>query len=266
MADPRNNETPTLYEVIRNTIEQRLTDLHTAMPGKVSSYDSASGLATIEPQLKRKYIGDEDPITLPLIVNVPVMHPRTSKAHIRLPVSVGDQGMIFWSERSMDLWLEQGRAVDPEDDRKFSLSDAVFHPGPFAKNSPMSIKGSSTSLEMTNDKAFIDIGANGNIKIENPKVTVEFKADGNISVKNGIVEETITPEGDVTITNGVATFEIKKDGKYRVANNTEELLQILSETLTALNVATTNTIFGPLQLNNFATYLALKIRLDTLKG
>jgi len=266
MADLRHNETVTLYQFVQNAIEQRLFELFTAMPGKVVSYESSTALATIEPQIKRKYI-DGDSFTLPLITHVPVMHPRTSKAHMRLPVAVGDTGLIIWSQRSIDIWLEQGRAVDPEDSRKFNISDAAFYPGLFAKNSLMAISGSVTSMELKNDKAFIDIESNGTIKIKNPRTTVTIKQSGEITTTNGVYTETITNDGNVTVENGENTFKINKDGTYRVANSSEELLDLLSRLIDTIINARTNTIFGPQPLipDGADLFTTLKTKLDTLK-
>ena len=152
---------------------------------------------------------------MPLISNVPVAFQRAEKAHFSLPLSVGDTGLIIFSERSIDLWLERGVCVDPEDPRKFHLSDAIFFPGVSPKTKALERQGKDDSVEIRNDKAFI---------------------------------------------------ELQTSGKFKISNGTNELIDLLVQVVDTLSTTTTNTIFGPLQLNDFSTFASLKTKLETLKG
>lgn len=217
----KRQTTPTMSEVIKAAIEQRLCDLYTQMPGKIVSYDLNTGLATVSPLLKRKYIADEGSTQLPPITNVPVCFPRMGKSRLRFPVAAGDEGMIQWQMRSIDVWLKTGGNIDPLDPRKFNFSDATFWPGMTSQANPPVLKGDPTSLVIQNDKGFIEM----------------------------------TP-----------------DGKFKHTNGVEELYDLLVRAITeivliakTLNTTTTNTVFGPLQLNDFPVFGSSKIRLDTIK-
>lgn len=163
----RETKTPSLIDVLNNAIEKRLCELHTAMPGIISSYDPKTNLAVVKPALKRKYIDEPVAIDLPLISNVPVAFPRLGDAHLRLPVTAGDEGMIIFQERSIDLWLEMGATVDPDDPRKFQLSDGVFYPGLSSKKKPMDSKADPKSVELKNKLGFIEILPSGKFKLGN---------------------------------------------------------------------------------------------------
>lgn len=85
---------------------------------------------------------------------------------------------------------------------------------------------------------------------------------------------------DLVITNGSLVAKFQKAGKFVVTNGTNELLDLLVQITTecqslssTLSTDTVNTIFGPTQLNAFATYenIAnvledLLNKLETLKG
>jgi len=43
------NETPTLAQVIQTALERFSTDLHTAMPAAIVSYERATQKATVQP-------------------------------------------------------------------------------------------------------------------------------------------------------------------------------------------------------------------------
>lgn len=76
-------------------------------------------------------------------------------------------------------------------------------------------------------------------------------------------------------------IEILENGKFKVSNGTEELFDLIVQTMGKMitemteqgEVDTTNTIFGPLQPNNLANYqqlkldyLELKTKFESLKG
>ena len=218
----KRQTTPTMTDVLKKAVEQRICDLYTSMPGEITEYDKDTGLATVKPLLKRKYISEEQSVELPLITNVPVCFPRVGKSRLRFPVSAGDEGEIRWQMRSIDIWLKTGGTVDPQDPRKFSISDATFWPGLTSQANKPDLKGDETSSVWNNDKGFIEI----------------------------------TP-----------------DGKFKMTNGSEEIMDLVSKTLQEcieiaekLNTTTTNTIFGPMKLNDFAFFGQKKTALSSLKG
>lgn len=159
-------ETPTLSQVLQQAMESRLVDVHTALPASIVSYDSGTNLAQVQCEIKRKYV-DEDARNLPIITNVPVVHPRANDAMLYLPIKAGDHGLVIFSERSIDLWIERGAAVDPEDARKFHLSDAIFVPGLYPKTKPMPAKVNPSELTLVNSSSVLELQAGGKIKISN---------------------------------------------------------------------------------------------------
>lgn len=168
MAETRK-ETPSLAKVIEDMVDKKLMDVHTAMPGVVLSYDYEKNLAVIQPSLKRKF-KNSDSVNLPPISNVPVYFPSTKNAHIRFPIQAGDEGQIIFQERSIDLFTSLGGTVDTNDTRKFHLSDAVFLPGKLSQKQQFKSKAKKTSVEIKNDKGWIEVLPNGKFKVTNGTV------------------------------------------------------------------------------------------------
>ncbi len=156
--------TPTLAQVITDAMEQRLTEVHTAMPGSIVSYDSAKQLAVVQPSIMRKYKTGEI-ISFPVIYNVPVAFPRSGKAFLSLPLKAGDSVLLIFSERSLDIWLSGGGTVDPQDVRKHHISDAIAYPGIYPANNPF--VGHATNLLLGNDKAVISLDPSGKFQLKN---------------------------------------------------------------------------------------------------
>lgn len=205
-------ETPTQEQVIKEAIKAALCDLHTAMPGIVVSYDSSTQKAQIQPALKRKF-KNGDVVDLPIITNCPVAFPRANNAFISLPVKAGDSGLLIFSERSIDKWLVSGGRVNPNDPRKFELSDGIFYPGLYPFNNP--IAAHPTDLIVQNDQAKISV---------------------------------------------------KPDGKFLISGPSEELLDLNSQDADLSATTTVNTVFGPVKLNKFAQFAAVKSKIDSIKG
>ena len=125
-------ETPTLEQVLAHAAEKRLLDVHTSIPGAVVDYDSTKQTATIQPLIRASREDEAGELIverLPILNDVPVSFVGAGNCSITWPLAKGDTGMIFFAEGSIAKWKQTGGDVDPDDDRRFSISDAVFLPG-----------------------------------------------------------------------------------------------------------------------------------------
>lgn len=160
------NVTPTLTDTLRTAIESYLITLNTAIPGKIVSYDPSLQSATVQPLFKRTFTSGSV-VDLPQITNVPVQFPRTASSHIHLPLSGGDPCLLIFAQRSLDPWKQSGGCVDPDDDRRHDLSDAIAIPGVSAFNNP---------FEVSDPEA---------ITIKNGDTEIIVKDDGTFQFTNG---------------------------------------------------------------------------------
>ena len=129
MSTSRNSTLQDLLARFRSSI---VADLHTALPGKIVRYDASTQKADVQLLIKERY-NDESGATqareLPVIPAVPVQFPGAGGYRITFPVANNDTGLVIFSEASLDKWLVSGGTVDPSDDRRHDLTDAVFLPG-----------------------------------------------------------------------------------------------------------------------------------------
>jgi len=127
----REDDSPELAGVIGSAIESKLVDVHTALPGRVESYDAGRQVADVKPMLRR-VIRQEDQTRvaeeLPVIPCVPVLWSRGGGAFAALPLAAGDFGLLLFTEYSADRFRATGDDVDPGDERRFDLANAVFLP------------------------------------------------------------------------------------------------------------------------------------------
>lgn len=224
-------ETPTFAQVIQDAIESRLCELHTALPAKVVSYDSSTGMADLQPLLKRKF-KDGELVDLPVCNAVPVCFPRTTTSYIHLPIKKDDLGLIVFSERSIDRYKIFGGSQDPQDPRKHSLSDAFFVLGGY----PMTV----------------------------PPVGIE---DGAIHLKNIASDVIMKENGEITLKNFIGELTVNPAGKIKIKGLTGELLDLMSQHLDKDMAHTHPTAVGPSGPPlNLADYLLIKILLDGMKS
>jgi hypothetical protein len=130
------SRTPSLSELLNASVTQAFDGFFVALPGRVEKYISATQTADIKPLLKRAVIdqdGGEDVEELPVIPNVPILFMRTSQFFLSLPLSVGDNVLLLFCDRSIDGYMGSTGAVDldPVDLRQHNISDAVAIPGFF---------------------------------------------------------------------------------------------------------------------------------------
>ena len=89
--------TPQLMQLIEETFEYGMTNVHTAFPAVVKSYDAETRRAEVQPSLKRKMSNGEF-MDLPIIVDVPVLYFGTAKAGIHIPLEEGDEVLTHTGE------------------------------------------------------------------------------------------------------------------------------------------------------------------------
>lgn len=132
----------TLGEVIAHHLEERLADVHTAVPAKVTAYDAAKQQASVQVAVKTRdelEDGTEVARSIAEIHGVPVVFPGAGAYAITFPVAAGDTVLLVFAERSVDRWLAgTGDEVDPADVRTFHVTDAIAIPGLRPFGAPLS--------------------------------------------------------------------------------------------------------------------------------
>lgn len=132
--DPRErfNE---LNEALITALQGWQSGLWTAMPAIVQSFDSNKMTCTAQPAIKAKITterafvsakrpGDAFPwVTLPLLVDVPVMFPGGGGYTLTFPIAQGDEALIVFASRCIDDWWATGKVGLQSELRMHDLSD-----------------------------------------------------------------------------------------------------------------------------------------------
>jgi len=111
-------------------LEERLADLHTAMPCRVERFDEATGKTDVTPLFKRKFRGHAAQ-EMPLLTGLPTLKRKrkvsddpVSYEVYPLDLEPGDIVLVIFAERALDNALT-GFPVDPVYSRKHALKDGI---------------------------------------------------------------------------------------------------------------------------------------------
>ena len=155
----------TLEQTLTAAFNNKLSELNTCLPGRIEKYDYKTQKADIKPLIKKKYkSGTVEP--LPVIVNVPVIFPRTADTMIHFPLNRGDGVIIMFAQRSIDTWLSKGGDSEPGDPRKMDLSDAIAIPGLYDFKAP-TLALDNTNFRIRFKTGKITINPNGKVAFGN---------------------------------------------------------------------------------------------------
>lgn len=106
--------------------------MRVALPGRIETYDASTQQATVQPLVYDGVYDETGARTadrLPVVTGVPVVFPGAGGFRVTFPVTAGDTVLLVFSSSSIDLWLALGGEVDPVDDRRHHISDAIAIPG-----------------------------------------------------------------------------------------------------------------------------------------
>jgi len=150
-------------------LEAQRLNLHTSMPGTVTSYDPSTQTVQVQPGIQKLFRG-QGAVDLPKLVDVPVFFPRGGGFVLSFPVAAGDECLIVFSERAIDFWWKNGGSQLPSELRTHDLSDAFAfvgfssQPG-IAQVSP-GLNASAVELRSLDGQASIQIDGSQNITVQ----------------------------------------------------------------------------------------------------
>jgi len=193
----------------RESFVELMKSVYTCSPGHILSFDPDTQRAQVQIGITRVDINDER-FPPPPIIEVPVSFPGDDWS-MEYQIDVGCEGLIHFSQRCIDGWLNTGGIADNPIGRFHSIQDAFFVPG--VRSLPNVTTDFQNNGVRLRDKAgtqSVWLKNDGSIRAENPNVHVILNANGSINITNsGGGNISMAADGVVTI-NGV-TFTMGGD-------------------------------------------------------
>lgn len=205
----------TLNSVIDDAVESRLRELHTCTPGIIQSFDPATGRAEIQPAIKRILVNG-DLVPLPKLINCPVGVLRVGGFAFTLPITLGDECMIHFTERSLDAWIQFGDIRRPKDIRLHHESDAYFLPV-YTSEKDALVDYDSDNMVLRNADNGLNMvfDTDGNLTI-NAVTTVTMNVPDTQINSNVTVEGTLTVSGKCDLATGGDGVDMNGGGVTQV--------------------------------------------------
>jgi len=121
-------------EVLREVIRTETARIHTVLPATILDYDHSEQRATVQSRVEFSYrdpeTGERQTYYPEPVPNCPVRFPTGGGFSLTFPLESGDPVKLCVAERSIDEVMEQGGdRAEPQDPRRFDLSDAIVEPG-----------------------------------------------------------------------------------------------------------------------------------------
>lgn len=109
-------------------------ELHTALVGRIESYDASRQTADVRVMQKRALTTNDGGRVfeqLPILRRVPVVQLRATVGgwFVHMPIAAGDEVVLFVLERDYQRWRQTGDESVTPDTRLHHLANAIAYPG-----------------------------------------------------------------------------------------------------------------------------------------
>lgn len=192
-----------LVEEIEKTARAVVNEVHTALPGRIVSYDASKGTATIQPIGKFKTAKGKV-LEYPMATEVPIVFPFCYRASVGIafPVMKGDTCLLIVSEVELDEW-RSGAAS--EGSLRFDLTNAIAIPG--------LLKSNNRIVKKAFENMAVVIGAPGTeVRVSKDGVAIEVDEVTFTVSESGIaIGGDLLVKGDISYTGSLKVVELDEN-------------------------------------------------------
>lgn len=137
---------PSLMDLLNLYRKQTLLDLNCHHIGTIQSFDAATQTAKVTVNYKKTFFNFDATTNVytskltdyPIMADVPVVTLHGGPAYLNLPVSAGDQCLLFFNDRDIDNWYSGSTTSATKTPRLHSFADAFALVGPNNLNTVIS--------------------------------------------------------------------------------------------------------------------------------
>lgn len=199
MAIGTNERVLDPLRIIKDAIESALAGVWTALPCIVETYDKKTVTITAQPTIQAQVSqvdGSIMLVDLPVLQDVPVMFQRGGGVTMTFPIKPGDECLVVFSSRCIDLWWQNGGIQLPFENRKHDLSDGFAFFAPQSQPNKISnISDDSVQLRSDDGQTFISLNP------EQSKVTIT--ASNTLVDSECVFTKKVTFKGQVVMESGL---------------------------------------------------------------
>jgi hypothetical protein len=163
--DPREKINDQL-EMLQAAMDGRQVQIWTACPGIIVSFNETEMTAEVQPAIQAKFRapnGVETDVTLPLLLDCPVVFPGGGGCTLTFPIKKDDECLVVFGARCIDNWWASGGIQPQAELRMHDLSDGFVLAG--VRSQPRRFDVSTTTAQLRSDsgQTFAEIDPAGEI-------------------------------------------------------------------------------------------------------
>lgn len=209
MAVSNNERRLDQLTIIRDAIDAALSTLHTCMPGMVEAVDLQRMTVSVQPAIQaqaRQADGSLKLLDLPVLHDIPLHFPSGGGCTLTFPVKAGDECLLVFASRCIDLWWQNGGVQAPFEVRRHDLSDAFALVG--VRSQPRVIGGiSADSVQLRSDDGTASITLNPasheiSLQASSIRVVGNLEVQGNVSTQGSLTNNEVDVGSTHTHPNG----------------------------------------------------------------
>lgn len=190
-----------LTDLIKRSFVEMMKDIGTSIPAHILSFDPSTQLAQIQIGIKRVDI-DGKQFAPPPLIEAPVYFAGGDKFFIEHQIDAGDEGIVLFSQRCIDAWVNTGGIAENPILRFHDFSDCYFLPG--LRSQPKAISAfQNNGIRMSNKAGseYIWLKNDGTSEITVPTLNINANVNivGNVSLLGAFMQTgTMTVIGNIT--------------------------------------------------------------------
>jgi phage gp45-like len=209
-------------ENISRQIEEMSDRIRVAIPGFIESFDAEKQIVSVRLAIREKVSVDGEPyedLEVPILTQVPIYMPRAGNFILTMPVTVGDECLVVFSDNCYDSWWETGKVGNQLDLRRHDLSDAIAIVGIWSQpNVVGNYSTDSAVLRNLNGDSLIEV-KDTEINIKTTSTVNVESPDVQVSTERALVNATESVEVNspaIEITGGTITLRNTVSGGMNI--------------------------------------------------
>jgi hypothetical protein len=219
-------------EVLEKKFEKASERIRVASPGIIKSFDPVKQVVTVQIAIREKVSAAGRPYedkTIPILAEVPIYMPRAGNFVLTMPVTIGDECLVIFSDCCYDAWWESGAVGNQMDNRRHDLSDGFAILGPWSQPNIVSDYSQTSAVlrNLANDSyvevrdTTINIVTTNKVTVDAP--SVEIKTNSMKENVQHTSTETVGMSKTITATNAINLVapSVTSSGNLKVSGAVE---------------------------------------------
>lgn len=190
---------------VQAAIEAAQVGMWTAVPGILTKVDLTKLTCEVQPAIQaveKQTDGSNKNVTMPILVDVPIVFPHGGKYAHTDPVAQDDECLVVFSSRCIDNWWQDGGVQPQFEMRKHDLSDAIAIVGPWSQKTVLKNVSTATSQwRNTDGDIYQELDDDGQkVRVIVKGITVDIDASANAITVTGPDNINVTANQAVQVT------------------------------------------------------------------